>query len=115
MNPADAFKVRAFRNYLDLIAEEYEGRSWGKWDDIDDVSNTCHVARPDGLDGLMATPFMMEETSRYGQIWITLWADPDAAVDYHTNQEYAEDWTIQRIVDVRDLTEYRMSAKAVRA
>lgn len=115
MTPDVKFMVASFRNYLGVIAAEFEGREWGEWDDIDTPSNTNHVARPDGLVGLMAAPFALVEVSpRYGQTWITLHADPDSAVDYSTNQEYAEDWRIERIVDVRDLTEYEMSAKAVR-
>lgn len=115
MTPDAKFMVASFRNYLGVIAAEYEERDWGDWEDIDRPGNTDHVARPDGLVGLMATPFAMIETSHYGQTWVTLWSDPDAAVDYHSGQEYAEDWRIDRLVDVRDMTEYRMSAKAVKA
>jgi hypothetical protein len=114
MTPDVKFMVRSFRNYLQLIGEEYEEREWGDWDDVDRPGNTDHVARPDGLAGLMAEPFVLIETSHYGQTWITLHADPDAAVEYHAGQEYAEDWRIDRLTDCRDMTEYRMSAKAVK-
>lgn len=109
----DAARIRLIRNYLAVIGEEYEERQLGEWGEIE-RGNNDNVESPRDTD-LIAHPFVLVETSRYGQTWITLHADADAAVDYHVNQEYADDWTIQRITDLRDLTEYRLTAKAVKS
>lgn len=44
--------------------------------------------------------FLMVETSRFGQEWITMFDSPDNAVRAHFHQEYREDWTLEVIVDL---------------
>lgn len=130
MNAQQMMQLRTLRNYVRLIAEQCEGeRPWGRWGDIatgriDRFASPRRIvwrkesqewAEVRGDYRLFAEPFVLIETSHYGQTWVTLHRDADAAVDYHVDQEYAEDWRIDRIVDVRDMTEYRMTAKAERA
>ena len=44
--------------------------------------------------------FALVESSRYGQVWVTAWATAEAAANYRINQEYAEDWSIQELVNL---------------
>lgn len=79
-------------------------RDWGKWDDLTDLGQNDHFARPEGLEELAARPYVLVETSRYGQTWVTLFDSPEAAAMYHFSQEYAEDWDIEELYDLRDPT-----------
>lgn len=45
--------------------------------------------------------------------FITLHPDAQRAVDSHRDQEYPDDWDIERIVDCRDGTEYGVETQAV--
>jgi hypothetical protein len=107
-------KLQILRRYVSLVNEVYEERQPGEWGDIDTDGRNDHVDDPREVD-IVARPFVFVETSHYGQTWITLWSDPDEAVDYHANQEYAEDWRFDRLVDLRDLSEYSLAAKAVKS
>lgn len=44
---------------------------------------------------------LIEKSRCDGSVWITTWASPEQAADYHDNQEYAEDWNIEALVDLR--------------
>lgn len=59
--------------------------------------------------------YVLVETSRYGQTWVTTHASPDAAAQAHASQEYAEDWTCELIVDLLTGNEYELvvAARAV--
>jgi hypothetical protein len=94
--------------YVRLVADEYPDRPVGVWGDLDYPSNTDHVADPRDADA--DETFVLVERSHYGQTWITLWDSADAAAQYHEGQEYAEDWRLDRLVDLRTETEYRLSA-----
>lgn len=133
MTPEQKFKLSVLRNYVKLIAEQCEGeRPWGCWGESIEWPGRNPLASSDAFesprsrdagfeyikgdyDNLFANPYVLIETSHYGQTYVTLHASADEAIEYHVNQESAEDWRIDRLVDVRDMTEYRMSAKAERA
>jgi hypothetical protein len=100
------------RRYVRLVAEVYPDRPAGTWGDLDYPRNTDHVEDPHDLNPC-ENPFVLVERSHYGQTWITLWSSADEAVQYHESQEYAEDWRVDRLVDLRTDTEYRLSAVPV--
>lgn len=59
----------------------------------------------DLTDGLPADTYfvflLIEESIRTSQYWLSLHESPAEAADYHINQEYAEDWKILDLVDLR--------------
>ena len=101
------------RRYLALISDEFEERPPCTWGEMSVPAWTrSNVQDPRGvIDG---APFALVETSEYGQTWITLHTDPHVAVRYHTEQEAAEDWTLRRLVDLRNGDEYELGYTARR-
>lgn len=102
---------RWWRHYIDLVDTHIPFRQWGQWGDIE-VSHQqySHVTRPRDLAG---APYVLVETSRYGQTWITIWASPEAAANYHVNQEYADDWDLAELVDIRTGDQFQIELKPV--
>lgn len=51
--------------------------------------------------------YLLVEKNRYNTppYWLSTFDDPIAAVHYHLDQEYAEDWSIVTIVDLDDGSE----------
>lgn len=88
MNSETRFRNRALRAYIELCYEH--GKPVGKWGET--WSEGDNYSRPDG--DILTTPYALVETSRYGQVWITLHASPDAAAEAHVRQEYVEDWEV---------------------
>lgn len=105
-------RLTLLRRYVQLVADEYPDRPAGMWGDVDVPGNTDHVDDPRDASPC-DYPFVLIERSHYGQTWITLWSSADEAVLYHEGQEYAEDWRVDRLVDLRTETEYRLSAVPV--
>lgn len=110
------FNDEAQRLQLRRWARQYieyrnENVGWfGQWDDVDPND---HIDRPDDLADLAARPFVMRESSRYGQTWITLWPSPEEAAAYHFGQEYAEDWEIDELFDLRNGDRFHVDVKPI--
>lgn len=98
---------KLLRNYCEVIAAEFEERRRGEWDSVGDSNVERPGGRATSAASLAAQPFVLVQTSRYGQTWITLWPTAQAACDYHADDEFADDWTLERLVDIRTMTEYR--------
>lgn len=56
---------------------------------------------------------LVEYNVRSPQHWITLHADPNDAVSMHFAQEYAEEWMIETLMDLRDGQLYDIEYRAV--
>jgi hypothetical protein len=48
----------------------------------------------------IGTVCLIEQNERNGDMWLTLFASPTDAVNYHYGQEYAGDWDIVVLVDL---------------
>lgn len=62
----------------------------------------------DRTGSILAKPYMLVERHRNYGIWITRWEDLDKAGNYHTNQEYAEDWAFEALIDLRTDARYEL-------
>lgn len=81
----------------------------GEFGDVDPTHwANRHYAPPDGL---AANPVVLVEASNYGQEWVTLWPDPEAAAQYHLAQEYHNDWEITMLVDLRNCVNHDVEIK----
>lgn len=63
-----------------------------------------HEGELHGFDGGMdavdrGDPFLLVEENVRGGYWLTTGLSPEALVEYHLNQEYAEEWAIDAIYD----------------
>lgn len=93
-------------------------------DHLDDIE-VDQIDLDEGLDELkvhvkvdpfdMDTPFVLVETSTYGQTWITLHKTAQDAADAHVGQEYQEDWNVELLKNFRTGEEFDvvLSARAV--
>jgi len=50
-------------------------------------------------DELGPERYVLLERGHYGQTWISAHASPEAAGEYTVNQEYAEDWSPEVLID----------------
>jgi len=95
--------------YLDLIKDmfDFEATEKTRWGD----TPGCDYYPDPNTD--TDKPFLLCESSRYGQTWLTFHKSANAAAERHINQEYAEDWEADLLVDLDcPADEYRIEVRA---
>jgi len=80
-------------------------------DEYGDSGVPCYTDRPVWNPD---TPFLMVEKNRKSEppYWLTMHRTADDAVDAHVNQEYAEDWELETLVDLRTGDTYDLEVRA---
>lgn len=97
---------------LRAMLAEYGGNNWHGWipgdghdkDVIDDLRRA--------LDNGNGAYLLVEQNER-GGYWLSIHHDPDDAADYHNGDEYAEEWTVVALVDLRTGKRYTASTVIV--
>lgn len=78
------------------IREELIAGEYGYTDD------PSHLADLDPGQIMEWPILLIEGSTRDSRIWASLHATPDDAMAHHADQEYAEDWEVNEIIDLRD-------------
>lgn len=50
--------------------------------------------------------WLLLEENTHGGYFVSLHMDPQSAADYHHNQEYRQDWSINRLINLATEVEY---------